>query len=90
MTKTCRFKLEPSGEDRAILEDLFKTYFEMVKTCLDKAVHLKITSCKRLHETVYWDLRLKYPNYSSHYIYTVVTQALIVFKSHKMLSRGGS
>ncbi|MEM1550898.1 MAG: hypothetical protein QXR13_03070 [Candidatus Bathyarchaeia archaeon] len=84
-TETCKFKLLPYDEQ--VLEDLFKTYSEMVKACLDRAIHLNITSRKKLHEAIYRELRTKYPNYPSHYIYTAITQALSIFKSYRRLSR---
>ncbi|MEM0079174.1 MAG: transposase [Nitrososphaerota archaeon] len=87
LNETCRFRLQPNDEQAAVLEDLFKTYSEMVKTCLDRAIHLNITSRKKLHEAIYKELRMKYPNYPSHYIYTAITQALSIFKSYRRLSR---
>ncbi|MEM2430313.1 MAG: hypothetical protein QW779_07285 [Nitrososphaerales archaeon] len=60
LNETCRFKLEPEEEQATILEDLFKTYSEMVKACLDMAMHLNVTSRKRLHEAIYKELRMKY------------------------------
>ncbi|MEM3785943.1 MAG: transposase [Nitrososphaeria archaeon] len=87
LNETCRFKIEPEKEQATILEDLFKTYSEMVKACLNRAIHLNVTSRKKLHEAIYKELRTKYPNYPSHYIYTAVTQALSVFKSYRRLSR---
>ncbi|MEM4021369.1 MAG: hypothetical protein QXI18_03250 [Nitrososphaerota archaeon] len=85
--ETCKFKLQPNDEQAIVLEDLFKTYSEMVKTCLDRAMNLNITSRKRLHEAVYKELRTRYPNHPSHYIYTAITQALSIFKSYRRLSR---
>jgi len=85
--EACKFKLQPNDEQAIALEDLFKTYSEMVKTCLDRAMNLNITSRKRLHEAVYKELRTRYPNHPSHYIYTAITQALSIFKSYRRLSR---
>ncbi|MEM3856815.1 MAG: hypothetical protein QW108_04290, partial [Saccharolobus sp.] len=87
LNETCRFKLEPEEEQATIIEDLFKTYSEIVKACLDRAMHLNVTSRKKLHEAIYKELRMKYPNYPSHYIYTAITQALSIFKSYRRLSR---
>ncbi|MEM3833556.1 MAG: hypothetical protein QW128_08255 [Thermoprotei archaeon] len=87
LNETCRFKLEPEEEQATILEGLFKTYSEMVKACLDRAMHLNVTSRKKLHEAIYKELRAEYPNYPSHYIYTAITQALGIFKSYRRLSR---
>ncbi|MEM3512245.1 MAG: transposase, partial [Candidatus Jordarchaeales archaeon] len=71
----------------AILEDLFKAYSEMVEACLDRAMHLNVTSRRRLHEAIYKELRANYPSYPSHYVYTAITQALSIFKSYRRLSR---
>ncbi|MEM0287099.1 MAG: transposase, partial [Nitrososphaerota archaeon] len=70
LNETCRFKLEPQAENLAILDELFKNYCKMVKECLEKAMHLNITSRKRLHEAIYKELRTEYPDYPSHYVYT--------------------
>ncbi|MEM3750158.1 MAG: transposase [Candidatus Jordarchaeales archaeon] len=87
LNETCRFKLQPNDEQAAILEDLFKTYSEMVKACLDRAIRLNVTSRRKLHEAIYKELRTKYPNHPSHYVYTAITQALSMFKSYRRLSR---
>ncbi|MEM2626334.1 MAG: transposase [Candidatus Jordarchaeales archaeon] len=87
LNETCRFKLQPNDEQAAILEDLFKTYSEMVKACLDRAIRLNVTSRRRLHEAIYKELRTKYPSYPSHYVYTAITLALSMFKSYRRLSR---
>ncbi len=75
LNETCRFKLSPSEEYKAILEELFSTYESIVKECLNKAIEMNITSRKRLHEAIYRELREKYSSYPSHYIYTAITQA---------------
>ncbi len=69
------------------MEELFTTYEDMVRECLNKAIAMSITSRKKLHEAVYKELRVRYPTYPSHYIYTGITQALGVFKSFRRLSR---
>jgi hypothetical protein len=48
---------------------------------------MKITSRKRLHESVYRELRMEYKDYPSHYIYTAITMALRIYKSYRSLSR---
>jgi hypothetical protein len=48
---------------------------------------MKITSRKRLHELVYRELRMRYMDYPSHYIYTAITMALGIYKSYRRLSR---
>ncbi len=87
LTETCKFKLEPTREQKALLKELFEAYKCMVKECLDKAVEANITSRKRLHEIAYRELRAKFPHYPSHYIYTAITQALAMFKSYRRLVR---
>ncbi|MEM2156095.1 MAG: hypothetical protein QXQ05_06025, partial [Candidatus Jordarchaeales archaeon] len=87
LNETCRFKLQPNDEQAIVLEDLFKTYSEMVKACLDRAIRLNLTSRRRLHEAIYKELRTKYPSHPSHYVYTAITQALSIFKSYRRLSR---
>ena len=87
LTETCRFRLEPSEEEKTLLEELFKAYDVMVRECLSRAFKANITSRRRLHEKVYRELRAKFPNHPSHYIYTAMTQALAIFKSYRRLSR---
>jgi predicted transposase len=87
LNETCRFKLEPTEEQKKILEELFSTYRRMVEECLESAMSMKITSRKRLHESVYRELRMRYKDYPSHYIYTAITTALGIYKSYRRLSR---
>jgi len=87
LSETCEFMLSPDEEQKAILEELFSTYENIVKECLNRAIVMNITSRKRLHEAVYEELRAKYPFYPSHYIYTAITQALGMFKSFRRLSK---
>jgi len=90
LSETCRFKLEPTEEQKQILEELFSTYRGMVEECLESAVSMNITSRKRLHESVYRELRMRYMDYPSHYIYTAITTALGIYKSYRRLSRKGN
>ena len=87
LTETCKFKLEPTEEQRKVLEELFSTYRSMVEECLKSAISMKITSRKRLHELIYRELREKFRDYPSHYIYTAITMALGMYKSYRRLSR---
>lgn len=87
LTETCKFKLEPSEEQRLVLKELMEAYRRMVRECLETALKLGVTSRKRLHESVYWKLRAEYQHYPSHYIYTAITKALGIFKSYRRLSR---
>ena len=87
LNETCKFKLDPTEEQKQILGELFSTYRSMVKECLENAMSMKITSRKRLHESVYRELRMRYMDYPSHYIYTAITMALGIYKSYRRLSR---
>jgi IS605 OrfB family transposase len=87
LNETCRFKLKPTEEQKKILRELFSTYRCMVKECLESAISMKITSRKRLHESVYRELRMRYMDYPSHYIYTAITMALGIYKSYMRISR---
>ncbi|MGB9660238.1 MAG: RNA-guided endonuclease InsQ/TnpB family protein [Nitrososphaerales archaeon] len=87
LNETCKFKLNPNEEHKTILEELFSTYENIVKECLNKSIVIGITSRKRLHEAIYEELRAKYSFHPSHYIYTAITQALGIFKSFRRLSR---
>jgi predicted transposase len=70
LNETCRFRLEPTEEQKKILEELFSTYRRMVKECLDSTMRMKITSRRRLHESVYRELRMRYIDYpSALYLY---------------------
>ncbi len=40
LSETCSFKLETYARQLSVLEELFQSYSEMVKTCLDKAMRL--------------------------------------------------
>jgi len=87
LSETCKFELEPKEEQKQILEELFSTYRSMVEECLNRAISMNITSRKRLHETVYEELRRKFRDYPSHYIYTAITVALGIYKSYRRISR---
>jgi len=84
LNEACRFKLQV--EKASILDELFRAYSEMVRTCLDRAIGLGVTSRKKVHEAIYKELGAKYPSYPSHYIYTAITQALVLYKSYRRLS----
>jgi putative transposase len=87
LSETCKFKLEPTEGQKKILEGLFSTYRSMVEECLKSAMSMNITSRKRLHESIYGELRRRFRDYPSHYIYTAVTVALGMYKSYRRLSR---
>ncbi|MCR6668448.1 MAG: transposase [archaeon YNP-WB-040] len=87
LSETCKFKLNPTEEQKKILKELFSTYRSMVEECLKSAISMNITSRKRLHESIYGELRRKFRDYPSHYIYTAITVALGMYKSYRRLSR---
>jgi predicted transposase len=87
LNETCKFKLEPTEEQKKILGEPFSTYRSMAKECLESAISMNITSRKRLHESVYRELRMRYMDYPSHYIYTAITMALGIYKSYRRISR---
>jgi putative transposase len=87
LTETCKFKLEPTEEQRKVLEELLSTYRSMVGECLKRAISMKITSRKRLYELIYRELREKFRDYPSHYVHTAITMALGMYKSYRRLSR---
>jgi hypothetical protein len=87
LNETCRFKLKPTWEQKRMLEELFSTYRSIVGECLKSAMSMSITSRRRLHESIYRGLRVKYKDYPSHYIYTAITTALGIYKSYRRLSR---
>ena len=87
LSETCRFKLEPTEEQKKILGELFSTYRSIVGECLKSAISMKITSRRRLHESIYRGLRVKYKDYPSHYIHTAITMALGIYKSYGRISR---
>jgi len=59
LNETCKFKLDPTEEQKQILKELFSTYRSMVEECLKSAISMNITSRKRLHESIYEKLRGK-------------------------------
>jgi len=63
LSETCKFKLEPSGEQRLILERLVATYNDMVRKCLERALELGMASRKKLQESIYKELRAAYADY---------------------------
>jgi len=87
LNETCKFKLDPTEEQKQILKELFSTYRSMVEECLKSAISMNITSRKRLHESIYEKLRGKLRDYPSHYIYTAMTVALGMYKSYRRISR---
>ena len=81
---TASFKL-----DGSIPEGLFSTYKEILDQLLDHACAKGITSFKRLKAEKYHELRAKYPNLPSHYIYTACQMACYIYRSFRKLRRKG-
>jgi len=81
---TASFKLD--GE---IDENLFKIYKEIVNELLGHACSKNITSFKRLKAEKYRELREKYPELPSHYIYTACQMVASIYKSFRKLKRRG-
>lgn len=79
---TGSFKLD--GE---IDESLFETYKTIVNELLDYAHSKGITSFKRLKADKYYEMREKYPELPSHYIYTACQMAGSIHKSFRKLER---
>jgi putative transposase len=79
---TASFKL-----DGSIPEGLFSTYEEILDQLLDHACAKGITSFKRLKAEKYRELREKYSNLPSHYIYTACQIACHIYKSFRRYRR---
>jgi len=70
-------------------EGLFSTYQEILTGLLEYAVGKGITSFKRLKAGKYQELREKYLDLPSHYLYTACQMACSVYKSFRKLKRRG-
>jgi len=81
---TARFKL-----DGDVDSSLFETYKAIVNELLDYAHSKGITSFKRLRSEKYYELRQRYPNLPSHFIYTACQMACSIYKSFRKLKRKG-
>ena len=81
---TARFKLD--GE---MNESLFETYKAIVNELLDYAHSKGITSFKKLKSEKYHEMRQKYPELQSHYIYTACQMACSIYKSFRKLKKKG-
>jgi|Deesub1362B_J571_1020462.scaffolds.fasta_scaffold08958_2 putative transposase len=80
---TASFKLD--GE----IPDIFSLYKQIVNELLDYASFKNISSFKKLKAERYYELREKYPNLPSHYIYTACQMACSIYKSFRKLKRKG-
>jgi len=83
---TAKFKLKehPKG-----LDDLFSVYREIVNFLISYAHENNITSFYRLKKETYKELRKKYPQLPSHYIYTACQMASSIYKSYRKRKRKG-
>ncbi|RLE29134.1 transposase [Candidatus Acetothermia bacterium] len=81
---TARLKLD--GET---CKSLFETYKVVVNELLDYAHSKGITSFERLKSEKYHEMREKYPELPSHYIYTACQLARSIYKSFRKLKRRG-
>ncbi len=79
---TASFKLKG-----LIPSSLFLTYKLILQELLDYAHAKEITSFNRLKSDKYRDLRARYPNLPSHYIYTACQMACAVYRSFRKLRR---
>jgi len=75
--------------DGEVDESLFKTYKAVVNELLDHAHSKGITSFERLKSEKYHEMRQKYPELPSHYIYTACQLARSIYKSFRKLKRRG-
>jgi len=83
---TAKFELKEIPEG---LDDLFSTYREIVNYLIAYAYKSNITSFKRLKKETYKELREKYPQLPSHYIYTACQMATSIYKSYRRRKRKG-
>ncbi|WP_175059785.1 RNA-guided endonuclease TnpB family protein [Thermococcus sp. 2319x1] len=83
---TAKFKLKNPPEG---LDDLFSTYREIVNFLITYAYENNITSFKRLKKETYKELRGKYPQLPSHYLYTACQMATSIYKSYRKRKRKG-
>jgi len=83
---TAKFKLKETPKG---LDDLFSVYREIVNYLITYAYEGNITSFKRLKKETYKELRKKYPQLPSHYLYTACQMATSIFKSYRKRKRKG-
>ncbi len=81
---TANFKL-----DGSVSENLFQTYRQILGELLDYAHNKHIMGFKRLKSEEYHELRARYPQLPSHYIYTACQMACFIYKSFRKLKRKG-
>jgi len=84
LTAKLKLKGHPKG-----LDDLFSVYREIVNYLITYAHESNITSFKRLKKETYKNLRERYPELPSHYLYTGCQMASSIFKSYRKRDRKG-
>ncbi|WP_394325672.1 hypothetical protein [Thermococcus celericrescens] len=83
---TAKFKLKETPEG---LDELFKTYREIVNYLITHAFENHVTSFYRLKKETYKSLREEYPNLPSHYLYTACQMATSIYKSYRKRRKKG-
>jgi len=83
---TAKFKLKEPPEG---LVALFQTYQEIVNSLITYAFENNITSFYRLKKETYRELRRKYHELPSHYLYTACQMAAAIFRSFRKLRKKG-
>ena len=84
---TANFKLDG---DSSGVEPLFPTFIGVVNELLEFAhKNHHITSFKRLRTSKYYELRSKFPDLPSHYIYTACQMACSIYRAFRKLKRRG-
>lgn len=71
------------------MDEIFKTYREIVNFLITYAFENNITSFFRLKKETYKKLREEYPKLSSHYLYTAYQMATAIFKSFRKRKKKG-
>jgi putative transposase len=72
-----------------LLEHLLTVYRDVVQRAVDYAIENNIKSRGKLHERLYRELRAKYPELASHYIYTAFTMALGIVRGFNKRRKSG-
>lgn len=83
IAETYRLKLMLSMEQKTIMDELYKTYSQIVRECLDEAVKKNINSLRRLYQRLYKKLAAKYPSTPSRYIIAAMMLGLRYYDYHK-------
>ena len=83
---TAKFKLKETPEG---LDDLFRTYREIVNLLITYAFENNVTSFYRLKKETYKGLRKEYHELPSHYLYTACQMATAIFKSFRKRKKKG-